>query len=76
MGEAIAGRRDEVFLVSKVLPHHATRRGDGAGLRGQPAPPGSDRLDLYLLHWRGAIPLEETLAGFSDLMAAGSASGA
>jgi diketogulonate reductase-like aldo/keto reductase len=71
VGEAIAGRRDEVFLVSKVLPHHATRQGTVLACEASLRRLGTDRLDLYLLHWRGAIPLEETLAGFSDLMAAG-----
>jgi diketogulonate reductase-like aldo/keto reductase len=71
VGEAIAGRRDEVFLVSKVLPHHATRRGTVLACEASLRRLGTDRLDLYLLHWPGAIPLEETLAGFSDLMAAG-----
>jgi diketogulonate reductase-like aldo/keto reductase len=71
VGEAIAGRRDEVFLVSKVLPHHATRQGTVLACEASLRRLGTDRLDLYLLHRRGAIPLEETLAGFSDLMAAG-----
>ncbi|MCU1662729.1 MAG: oxidoreductase [Pseudonocardia sp.] len=71
VGEAIAGRRDEVFLVSKVLPHQATRQGTVLACEASLRRLGTDRLDLYLLHWRGAIPLEETLAGFSDLMAAG-----
>jgi diketogulonate reductase-like aldo/keto reductase len=71
VGEAIAGRRDEVFLVSKVLPHHGTRQGTVLACEASLRRLGTDRLDLYLLHWRGAIPLEETLAGFSDLMAAG-----
>jgi diketogulonate reductase-like aldo/keto reductase len=71
VGEAIAGRRDEVFLVSKVLPHHATRRGTVQACEASLRRLGTDRLDLYLLHWRGAIPLEETLAAFSDLMTAG-----
>ena len=56
VGEAIAGRRDEVFLVSKVLPRNATRARDDRGLRAQPAAARTDRLDLYLLHWRGSAP--------------------
>jgi diketogulonate reductase-like aldo/keto reductase len=71
VGEAIAGRRDDVFLVSKVLPHHATRRGTVLACQASLRRLGTDHLDLYLLHWRGPIPLEETLAGFADLVAAG-----
>jgi diketogulonate reductase-like aldo/keto reductase len=71
VGEAIAGRRDEVFLVSKVLPHHASRRGTVAACEASLRRLGTDRLDLYLLHWPGSVPLEETLAGFADLVAAG-----
>lgn len=71
VGEGIAGRRDDVFLVSKVLPGNATRHGTveacGRSLRRL----RTDRLDLYLLHWRGRTPLEETLAGFDDLVRAG-----
>src|SRR5437867_13157682 len=57
VGEAIAGRRDEVFLVSKVLPSHATRRGTIAACEGSLRRLRTDRLDLYLLHWREAVPL-------------------
>ncbi len=71
VGEAIAGRRDEVFLVSKVLPSHATRRGTILACERSLTRLGTDRLDLYLLHWRGPIPLEETLDGFADLIKAG-----
>jgi diketogulonate reductase-like aldo/keto reductase len=71
VGEAIAGRRDEVFLVSKVLPSHADSRGTVAACEGSLRRLGTDQLDLYLLHWRGRFPLEETLAGFAQLMAAG-----
>ena len=71
VGEAIAGRRDEVFLVDKVLPHHATRTGTVRACEASLARLGTDRIDLYLLHWRGRIPFVETLAGFADLMAAG-----
>ena len=56
VGEAIAGRRDEVFLVSKVLPAARDARRDDRRLRAQPAPPRHRPLDLYLLHWRGARP--------------------
>ncbi|MFJ1735627.1 aldo/keto reductase [Streptomyces sp. NPDC088254] len=71
VGEALRGRRDEVFLVSKVLPGHADRKGTVAACEGSLRRLGTERLDLYLLHWRGRWPLEETLAGFTDLMEAG-----
>jgi diketogulonate reductase-like aldo/keto reductase len=71
VGEAIAGRRDEVFLVSKVLPHNATHQGTIAACQGSLSRLGTDHLDLYLLHWRGQVPLEETLAGFAELMRMG-----
>ncbi len=71
VGAAIAGRRDEVFLVSKVLPHNATRRGTIAACERSLSRLGTDRLDLYLLHWRGSHPLEETIEGFQSLVRAG-----
>jgi diketogulonate reductase-like aldo/keto reductase len=71
VGEALAGRRDEVFLVSKVVPHHATRRGTVAACLDSLARLRTDHLDLYLLHWRGRVPLSETLAGFADLRETG-----
>jgi diketogulonate reductase-like aldo/keto reductase len=71
VGEAIDGRRDDVFLVSKVLPQHATRRGTLAACEHSLRRLRTDRLDLYLLHWRGSVPLAETLAGFADLQKAG-----
>jgi diketogulonate reductase-like aldo/keto reductase len=71
VGEAIAGRRDEVFLVSKVLPSHATRSGTIRACKQSLGRLGTDRLDLYLLHWRGRTPLSETVAGFLDLVADG-----
>lgn len=71
VGEAIAGRRDEVFPVSKVLPYHATRRGTVQACEQSLRRLGTDRLDLYLLHWRESVPLQETLAGFLALQAAG-----
>lgn len=71
VGEAIAGRRDEVFLVDKVLPHHATRKGTMRACRDSLDRLGVEHVDLYLLHWRGGVPLEETIAGFEDLIAAG-----
>ena len=72
VGEAIAGRRDEVFLVSKVYPHHATRRGVAAACSRSLKRLSTDQLDLYLLHWRGDVPLVETIAGFENLREAGS----
>lgn len=67
IGEAIAGRRDEVFLVSKVLPHNASRAGTRAACEASLQRLGTDRLDCYLLHWRGSHPLEETFAAFEQL---------
>ena len=71
VGEAIAGRRDEVFLASKVLPENASRRGTVAACERSLARLRTDRLDLYLLHWPGDHPLEETVAAFEKLRAAG-----
>ncbi|MGW5283463.1 aldo/keto reductase [Streptomyces collinus] len=71
VGEALGGRREEVFLVSKVLPRHADRKGTVASCENSLRRLRTERLDLYLLHWRGRWPLEETLAGFIDLMDAG-----
>jgi len=70
-GDAIKGRRDEVFLVSKVLPSNASRAGTIAACEQSLKRLGTDRLDLYLLHWRGRFDLEETIAGFSALKEAG-----
>jgi diketogulonate reductase-like aldo/keto reductase len=67
VAEAIAGRRDEVFLVSKVLPQNASRAGTIAACERSLRRLATDRIDLYLLHWRGAPPLAETLAGFAAL---------
>jgi len=71
VGQAIAGRRDEVFLVSKVLPDHASRAGVIAACEASLVRLGTDRLDCYLLHWRGAYPLHETIAGFQELQRQG-----
>ena len=71
VGEAIHGRRDEVFLVSKVYPHNASRNGSSAACERSLRRLKTDRIDLYLLHWRGQIPLEQTLAGFLDLQRTG-----
>jgi diketogulonate reductase-like aldo/keto reductase len=67
VGEAIAGRRDQVFLVSKVYPHNASRRGVREACERSLRRLRCDHLDLYLLHWRGALPLAETIAGFTAL---------
>lgn len=71
VAEAIAGRRDEVFLVSKVYPHNASRDGVVAACERSLMRLRTDRLDLYLLHWRGSHPLIETVAGFDALQQAG-----
>ena len=71
VGAAIAGRRDEVFLVSKVYPHNASAAGAVRACERSLARLGTDRIDLYLLHWRGAHPLAETVAAFERLRAAG-----
>jgi diketogulonate reductase-like aldo/keto reductase len=68
VGEAIAGRRDEVFLVSKVMPHHATLAGTIAACEESRRRLGTDVIDLYLLHWRGSVPLEETVTAFQALI--------
>jgi diketogulonate reductase-like aldo/keto reductase len=67
VGEAIAGRRDEVFLVTKVLPENASRDGVAESCRRSLARLRTDRLDCYLLHWESAHPLEDTIAGFEQL---------
>ena len=71
VGEAIAGRRDEVFLVSKVVPEHASRRGTIAACDASLRRLRTDHLDAYLLHWPGRHPLAETFAAFEQLAAAG-----
>jgi diketogulonate reductase-like aldo/keto reductase len=71
VGEAIAGRRDEVFLVSKVLPGNATASGTVAACDRSLRRLRTEQLDLYLLHWRGPVPLTETLEGFAALIRAG-----
>ena len=71
IGEAIADRRDEAFLVSKVYPHNATRRGAVAACERSLRRLKTDRLDLYLLHWRGSVPLAETMEAFTALKEAG-----
>jgi diketogulonate reductase-like aldo/keto reductase len=71
VGEAMAGRRDEVFLVSKVLPHNASRAGTRAACERSLRHLATDRLDCYLLHWRGRHPLAETIGAFDELIRAG-----
>jgi diketogulonate reductase-like aldo/keto reductase len=71
VGAAIAGRREQVFLVSKVYPHNADRHGVQAACERSLRRLGTDHLDLYLLHWRGAVPLQETLEAFEALRRAG-----
>jgi diketogulonate reductase-like aldo/keto reductase len=71
IGEAIAGRRDEAFLVSKVYPHNASRKGAIAACERSLKRLRTDRLDLYLLHWRGSIAFRETIDGFMALQKAG-----
>ena len=69
--EAIAGRRESVFLVSKVMPQNASRTGTIAACEASLRRLKTDRLDCYLLHWRGRHPLEETIAAFEELRTAG-----
>jgi len=69
--EAIGARRDEVFLVSKVLPQNASRKGTVAACEKSLKRLKTDRLDCYLLHWRGRHPLADTIAAFEELRAAG-----
>jgi diketogulonate reductase-like aldo/keto reductase len=69
VGEAIAGRRDDVFLVSKVLPQNASRRGAIAACEASLRRLRTDALDVYLLHWPGEHPLRETIEAFEELVA-------
>jgi diketogulonate reductase-like aldo/keto reductase len=71
VGEAISGRRADVYLVSKVYPHNASRKSGVAACERSLRRLKTDYLDLYLLHWRGSIPLEETLSAFEDLRRTG-----
>ncbi|MFL9924788.1 aldo/keto reductase [Herbaspirillum lusitanum] len=70
-GQAIAGRRDEIFLVSKVLPHNASKRGTVAACEASLKRLGTDRLDLYLLHWRGSHALAATVEAMQTLVGQG-----
>ncbi len=71
VGEAIAGRRDEVFLVSKVMPNHATRNGTVKACEQSLSHLKTDRLDCYLLHWPGQHPLQQTIEAFELLQSQG-----
>ena len=71
IAEAIAGRRDETYLISKVLPSNASRRGTIAACERSLTRLKTDRLDCYLLHWRGHYPLSETVEAFEHLVSAG-----
>jgi len=71
IGEAIAGRRDDAFLVTKVYPHNATRKGVLAACERSLKRLRTDRIDLYLLHWRGSVPFAETMDAFMTLQKAG-----
>jgi diketogulonate reductase-like aldo/keto reductase len=71
VAEAVQGRRDEVFIVSKVYPHNASKSGTIAACERSLKRLKTDRIDLYLLHWRGSYPLAETVAAFERLKADG-----
>lgn len=71
VGEAIAGRRDEIFLVSKVMPQNASRRGTIAACERSLRRLKTECIDLYLLHWRGRTPLSETIDAFATLIREG-----
>ena len=71
VGEAIAGRRDEVFIVSKVYPHNASRKAMRNSCEASLRRLGVEALDLYLLHWPGNVPIAETVEGFEALRRAG-----
>ena len=71
VGEALRGRRDEVFLVSKFYPHHAARKALRAACDASLGRLGVERIDCYLYHWRGSVPLAETVATLEELVSAG-----
>jgi diketogulonate reductase-like aldo/keto reductase len=71
VGKAIAGQRSKLFVVTKVYPHNASRRGVPEACAGSLKRLGTDRIDLYLLHWRGSHPLSETVEAFEKLRDAG-----
>lgn len=71
VAEALAGERERLFLVSKVYPHNASQKGVIEACERSLRRLKTDRLDLYLLHWRGSVPLEETVTGFEELRRSG-----
>ncbi len=71
IAEALAGRRDGAFIVSKVYPHNASHQGAIAACERSLKRLKTDRIDLYLLHWRGSVPFAETIAAFEVLQQAG-----
>ncbi len=71
IAEALGDRRGDLFIVDKVMPQNASRRGAVAACEASLRRLGTDRIDLYLLHWRGSVPLADTLAAFDDLLEAG-----
>jgi diketogulonate reductase-like aldo/keto reductase len=71
VGKALAGRRDDAFLVSKVLPHNASREGTVAACEESLNRMGIETIDLYLLHWPGPHPLDDTIAAFEELQTSG-----
>src|SRR5262252_5868034 len=71
VGEAIGGLRDSIYLVSKVYPHNASRKGAVAACERSLRRLKTDRIDLYLLHWRGQVPFVDTIEAFESLRAAG-----
>jgi len=71
IAEAIAGRRDEAFLVSKVLPNNASRRATASACEKSLKNLSTDRIDLYLLHWHGGVPFSETIEALQALQHAG-----
>ncbi len=71
VGEALAGRRDDAFVVTKVYPHNASRKGAVAACERSLKRLATDRIDLYLLHWRGNVPFAETMEAFLALRQAG-----
>ena len=71
VGEAIRGWRESVFVVTKFYPHHASRRKLIAACDGSLAQLGGETIDLYLLHWRGTVPLEETVSTLEELVRIG-----
>ncbi|NQE50490.1 aldo/keto reductase [Herbaspirillum rubrisubalbicans] len=75
VGQAISGRRQQVYLVSKVLPHNASQRGTIAACEASLKRLGTDHIELYLLHWRGPHPLAATVEGMEKLVAQGKIGG-